>query len=124
VLPALARGAVVLSDRYTDSTLAYQASGRGLGDDLVRGLHRLACHDSWPDLTICIDVDAQTGLARRHATGEINRLDEEAAEFHGHVRRAYLDLARREPARVKVVDGSGEPSDVAERVWNTVHPHV
>lgn len=124
IVPALERGAVVLSDRYTDSTLAYQAGGRGLGDDLVLGLHEIACHGMWPDLTVCIDVDAATGLSRRHATGDTNRLDEEAAEFHDRVRKAYLEIAREQPQRVKVVDGSGAVEAVAERIWRLLERHV
>ncbi|HET8546892.1 MAG TPA: dTMP kinase [Bryobacteraceae bacterium] len=124
IIPALERDAVVLSDRYTDSTLAYQSGGRSLGDDLVLGLHEIACRGMWPDLTICIDVDSSVGLARRHAAGEVNRLDEEAAEFHSRVREAYLDLARQDPERVKVVDGAAEPEIVSEQVWSVVKPHV
>jgi dTMP kinase len=124
IVPALGRGAVVLADRYTDSTLAYQAAGRGLGDKLVFGLHEIACRGVWPDLTICIDVDAVTGLARRHAAGEVNRLDEEAGEFHERVRTAYLEIARRNPARVRVVDGTGSSAAVADQVWHLVNAHV
>jgi dTMP kinase len=124
IVPAVDRGRVVLSDRYTDSTLAYQAGGRGLGEDVVLGLHEIACHGIWPDLTICIDVDAATGLARRHATDDVNRLDEEAAEFHERVRREYLRLAQEQPQRVKIVDGSGEVGAVADRIWAVVTAHV
>jgi dTMP kinase len=124
IVPALARGAIVLSDRYTDSTLAYQSAGRGLGEDLVLGLHEIACRGIWPDLTICIDIDATTGLTRRHAAGDTNRLDEEDAHFHERVRQAYIALAGRHPQRVRIIDGSGPLDTVAERVWDLVHPHV
>jgi dTMP kinase len=124
IVPAVDGGRVVLSDRYTDSTLAYQAGGRGLGEDVVLGLHEIACHGIWPDLTICIDIDAETGLARRHATDDVNRLDEENAEFHECVRREYLRLARERPQRVKIVDGSADVNTVADRIWALVNPHV
>lgn len=124
IVPALTRGAIVLSDRYTDSTLAYQAAGRGLGDDLVLGMHQIACHGVWPDLTVYIDIDSGTGLMRRHATGDTNRLDEEAADFHERVRRAYLNLAGAHPERIRIVDGAGPVNAVAGRIWELVHPHV
>ena len=124
IIPALERDAVVLADRYTDSTLAYQAGGRSLGEDLVLGLHEIACHGMWPDLTICIDVDTATGLARRHAAGEVNRLDAEAEEFHDRVRQAYMDIARQDPERIKVIDGVEAPEIVAERVWDVVKLRV
>jgi dTMP kinase len=124
IMPAVGSGRVVLSDRYTDSTLAYQAVGRGLGEDVVLGLHEIACHGIWPDLTICIDVDAATGLARRHATDDVNRLDEEAADFHERVRCEYLRLAQEHPQRVRIVDGSGDVGTVADRIWALVNAHA
>ena len=117
ILPALERGAVVLADRYTDSTLAYQGAGRGLGEDLVFQLHHLACRDIWPEITIYIDIDPETGLARRRATDEVNRLDVEALEFHRRVRETYLCLATRFPNRIKVIDGSRDIETVAGGIW-------
>src|ERR1700738_2671731 len=66
ILPALGEGKIVLSDRFTDSTLAYQGAARGLGADVVRQVDRIACHGLVPDLTICVDIDTDTGLARAH----------------------------------------------------------
>ena len=126
ILPAWEKGAVVLSDRFTDSTLAYQGGGRGLGEDVVMQLHNLACHGLTPDLTICIDVDVETGLERTRTrqVRKPDRMDEQSIEFHRRVRDAYLDLARRYPERIKIVDGRGVMEDVSERVWGIVEPRV
>ncbi len=126
ILPAWERGAVVLSDRFTDSTLAYQGGGRELGPDVVMQLHNIACHGLQPDLTVCIDVDAETGLKRAKARNEakVDRMEEQAVEFHQRVREIYLDLARQYPERVKVVDGRGAVEAVAERVWEVVKDRV
>jgi dTMP kinase len=126
ILPALDRGEIVVSDRFTDSSIAYQGAGRGLGWDTVLAVDRIACRGLKPDLTLCIDIDTETGLARarsrnRSATAKSeSRLDEQAVEFHQKAREAYLELARREPERFKLIDGSGAPDAVAEKVWNEV----
>src|SRR6185312_6332407 len=102
ILPALSAGRTVLSDRFTDSTLVYQGVGRGLGTDLVYELDRIACRGLIPDLTLLIDIDAETGLARARQT----RMEEQGVDFHRRVREAYCQLAADEPARVKLIDGS------------------
>jgi dTMP kinase len=126
ILPAWERGAVVLSDRFTDSTLAYQGAGRGLGQDVVMQLHNIACHGLNPDLTICIDIDTEAGLERtRTRLGrEPDRMDQQAIEFHRKVRARYLELGRENPERIKIIDGNGSRRDVAQRVWRIVEPHV
>jgi thymidylate kinase len=126
IRPALDRGAIVLSDRFTDSTLAYQGAGRGLGRDVVLTLHQIACAGLNPDLTVCIDIDVATSLARAHARNrgiedkDEKRMDEQAADFHARVREAYLQLAAEHPHRIRIIDGAAEPEQVASRVWNTV----
>jgi dTMP kinase len=127
ILPALAAGHVVLSDRFTDSTLAYQGAGRGLGADVVYELDRIACRGLVPDLTLLIDIDIETGLARArqrnkgtHEAG--TRMDEMDAPFHRKVREAYRRLAADEPRRVRLIDGARDPQTVAEDVWREVAP--
>ncbi|HEX5226614.1 MAG TPA: dTMP kinase [Bryobacteraceae bacterium] len=120
ILPALEHGRIVISDRFTDSSIAYQGAGRGLGWERVLELDRIACHGVKPDLTICIDIDTETGLARAlsresSAAPEL-RFEEQAIEFHHKVREAYHELARREPERFRLIDGSGTPDAVAARV--------
>jgi dTMP kinase len=116
ILPALSAGRTVLSDRFTDSTLVYQGVGRGLGADVVYELDRIACRGLVPDLTLMIDIDAETGLARARQT----RMEEQGVGFHRRVREAYRQLAADEPARVKLIDGSQKVEVVAEQVWLAV----
>lgn len=120
ILPAWERGAFVLSDRFTDSTLAYQGHGRGLGTDVVMTLHDIACHGLQPDLTICIDIDVKTAIERARSRQKRDRIEEETPEFHTCVREAYLDLARKNPQRIRLIDGRGSVVDVAEKVWAAV----
>ena len=126
ILPAWESGSVVLSDRFTDSTLAYQGGGRQLGRDVIMQLHDIACHGIQPDLTICIDIDTEAGLGRTRLRNGTNRdrMDEEAVEFHRQVRSIYLKLAAEYPERIKIVDGNGTVEEVAERIWNVVKEKV
>ncbi len=125
ILPALRRGQIVLSDRFTDSTLAYQGAGRGLGEEVVRQLDRIATGGLKPDLTVLLDIDLETSLARARARNLAEpdagtRMDEQAVEFYRRVQEAYDRLAAQEPARFVIVDGRGDPAAVAEAVWKAV----
>ena len=129
ILPALSAGKIVLCDRFTDSTLAYQGCARGLGEDTVLTLDRIACHGLAPDLTLLIDLDLDTGLSRIHkrnvdATGSETRMDDQSFEFHRKVREAYLRLAKQYAGRFRIIDGRGTPSDVAAKVWESVAAYV
>jgi len=110
--PRLAEGWIVLCDRYADSTLAYQGYGHQQNLNEVRALVKYATGGLLPDLTLLLDVDAETGLRRgsqRHSKGgEWNRLDAYDLEFHCRVRQGYLELAKREPGRWTVID-AGQP---------------
>ncbi len=129
IVPALREGAVVVSDRYTDSTLAYQGAARGLGEEVVLLLHEIACAGLHPHVTVYLEIDEQTSLARARGrnrdlslAGDTpeTRLDEETDEFHRKVRQAFDRLADRWPHRYRRVDGRGTPEEVAARVWRTV----
>jgi dTMP kinase len=125
ILPALAEGKIVLTDRFTDSTLAYQGFGRGLGEQVVADLDRIASRGLAPDVTMLIDIDLETSISRarqRNLDLTESRMDRQAAEFHGRVREAYLAIAAREPQRFRVIDGRGDAASVAEAVWSTVAP--
>jgi dTMP kinase len=112
--PKLAEGWIVLCDRYADSTLAYQGYGHQQNLDEVRALVRYATGGLVPDLTLLLDVDAETGLSRRQKSGgEWNRLDAYQLDFHRRVREGYLELAKQEPGRWVVVD--------AGQQWEAVH---
>jgi dTMP kinase len=125
ILPALAEGKIVISDRFTDSSVAYQGAGRGLGWETVLDLDRIACHGLVPDLTICVDIDSETGLARAAGRGSSEtRLEEQAIEFHRRAREAYHELARREPRRFRLIDGRGTPEAIAAKVWEQVAPLI
>lgn len=120
--PALQAGQTVVCDRWTDSTLAYQGYGRGLGEEVVLALDRIACRGRRPDLTIWVDIDVETAL-RRAASRNLEsgnaetRMDEQGPEFYARVAAGYHALADREPERVKRVDGSGTVEEVFQRVW-------
>lgn len=118
IRPALARGRVVLTDRYVDSSLAYQGAARPLEQDEVAWVNRWATGGLLPDLTVLLDVDPAEGL--RRAADEPDRLEAEPPAFHEAVRAAFLELAAREPARYLVVDASAEPDVVAARVAHRV----
>ena len=129
--PGLASGAVVLCDRFTDSTEAYQGSGRRLGSEPVRELHRVLCGNLQPDLTILMDSNphASVSRARRRnkrdsksaARGhDENRFEQETPAFFGRVRDGYMAIAKREPGRVVIVDARGTPGQTHERILEIV----
>lgn len=122
--PALQRGEVVVSDRYTDSTLAYQGAGRGLDREAILNLHRLSVGNLLPDITLFIDVDLETSLRRASARNRGNRtlvsearIDEQSADFHERVRHGYFEIAEREPQRFRIIDGRRTIDQVAAEVW-------
>jgi len=106
IRPRLAAGEIVLSDRYADSTLAYQGYGHEVDCDLLRLLLEFATGRLWPDLTILLDVDVETGLRRKLSGGEWNRLDAYAVAFHQRVRQGYYVLAQRDPQRWVTLDAN------------------
>ena len=111
IRPALASGQIVISDRYADSTLAYQGYGRGLDLDTLRAITLFATDGLQPDLTLCLDIAPVKGLERRRqGRGEWNRLDAETLAFHQRTRQGYLELAQCEPERWVVID-AGRPAE-------------
>ena len=125
VRPGLHRGAVVVSDRYVDSSLAYQGAGRALAQEEVERLSRWATQGLLPDLTVVLDVDPATARARRGADagrGGDDRMEAESLAFHERVRAGFLALAAREPERYLVVDASAGPEEVARRVRQRLEP--
>ncbi len=121
IRPALERGVVVVSDRYADSTLAYQGYGRGADLDTLRRLLHFATGGLKPDLTLLLDVDVEIGLSRRrNCGGEWNRLDAVEVDFHKRVRAGYLELASQEPERWRIIDASQNPSVVQSNLCRVV----
>lgn len=120
ILPALARGAIVVCDRFSDSTLAYQGYGRGLDLGALGRLNRFAARGLTPDLTLLLDVSVTKGLSRRRRERDQNRLDREARNFYTRVRDGFLRLAARHPARIKLIDGAADPDTVEGRIYLVV----
>lgn len=119
--PALEMGAIVLCDRFVDSTLAYQGFGRGLDPAQLARISRAASNGLVPDLTMFLDVPVDVGLQRRHHNQlEINRIDAESLEFHERVRRGFRTLARRYPRRVRLIAGDRLPDVISREVERVV----
>ncbi|AZC36294.1 dTMP kinase [Pseudomonas chlororaphis] len=114
IRPALARGAVVLCDRFTDSTYAYQGGGRGLSVERIATLERFVQGELRPDLTLVFDLPVEVGLARASARGRLDRFELEGRVFFDAVRQAYLKRAAADPARYLLVDASQPLSQVQQ----------
>jgi len=119
IKPSLAEGKIILCDRYFDATLVYQGFARGLDTGVICDLHRLIFDDLKPDITFLLDLAPQIGLARAWRqldngtrSGSESRFEEETLSFHEKVRTGYLELARRQPGRIKVVDASRDEKQV------------
>ncbi len=106
ILPALDRGAVVLCDRYVDSTSAYQGAGRQIAPDIIGHLNRLAASGAWPDITFLLDLSAEAGLQRARERGSADRMMGETLAFHQRIRDGFLQLAQEEPNRITIIDAS------------------
>ncbi len=125
--PALSRGRVVIVDRYTDSTQAYQGRGRGVHPEAIPELNRIASRGVEPDLTFVLDVEARTGLERARGRNAANRAEEsegrfeaEDLAFHQRVRREYLRLAEAHPERICLVDGGGSQERIQAEILERV----
>jgi len=110
IRPALARGAVVICDRFASSSVAYQGFGRGMGREIVERANAIATGGLMPDLTLLLDLPADEGLARRAGAGTENHFDRETLAFHERVRAGYHDIARESPDTWRVIDAS-QPFD-------------
>lgn len=125
VFPALERGEWVISDRFADSTMAYQGYGFGLGRDVIEALYANVVGDFHPDLTIVLDLPADAGLVRAEARGSGGtRYERMGLEFHERLREGFLDIARREPDRCAVIAADDDREDVAATVLATVRERL
>jgi len=119
--PALKDGRWVISDRFSDSTYAYQGAGRGVERETIRRIDSAVLDDFAPDLTLILDLDVETGLARAHArAGTENRFEKFGTGFHEKLRNAFLDIARRNPERCRIIDASGTEDQVADQIFAAV----
>nr|WP_319215937.1 dTMP kinase [uncultured Trichococcus sp.] len=123
VLPVLESGDVIFCDRFVDSSIAYQGYARGIGEEGIREINEFATEGIEPDLTLYIDVPAEVGIQRIHANldeREYNRLDQEKLAFHEKVRAGYQQLAKANPERIVVVDGTMSREEVAEACYQII----
>lgn len=120
VRPALAEGHVVLCDRFSDSTFAYQGYGRGLDLTLLRALNEMATQGLRPDLTLLLDLDPEIGLKRVAESRATDRLEHEAIAFHRRLRDGYVELAAQEPDRIVKIDANLDPDVVQTRMREAV----
>lgn len=124
IRPALERGTIVISDRFFDSTTVYQGVARKLEPEIVAALNDFAAGGDRPDLTIVLDVDvgtARTRMLRRvRPAVAVDRMEQEPIEFYERVSEGYRELARREPARVRLLDGARSPEEIESEIWREV----
>ena len=120
--PALERGEILLSDRFFDSTTAYQGYARGLDLEMVLKINRFVCGELEPDLTLVLDLDPELGIERSRCRGalETDRFDSEKMKFHHDVRNAFLTLAKLNPGRFRVIDASRTPEQVHQQIMEAV----
>jgi len=122
IRPALAAGKWVISDRFSDSTLAYQGYGRGLPLDVLKAANDFACEGLSPDLTILLEVAPETAQARLHGRETAthtaaDRIERAGDDFHERLRRGFAELAKAHPERIVTVDANGTPDEVWEAIW-------
>ncbi|MBV9549035.1 MAG: dTMP kinase [Alphaproteobacteria bacterium] len=119
--PALARGQWVITDRFNDSTFAYQGAGRGVPRETIRRIDAAVLDDFKPDLTLILDLPVEVGLARATARGGAeNRFENMQKDFHERMRAAFLDIARKQPDRCRLIDAADNEDAVAAAIWAAV----
>ena len=126
--PALAAGRIVISDRFFDSTRVYQGTAEGMDENLLQRLEQITCDDTWPDLTVILDIDPREGMKRaaerRNESEAPDRFEKESIRLQAKRRKAYLDIAAKEPERCVVVDAEGTPQAVFKRLWQTAEKRL
>jgi dTMP kinase len=120
IRPAIARGECVIADRFFDSTTVYQGAARKLDQKIVQQLNIFAVDGCVPDITFVLDVDLQTARARMQGPRRPDRMEQETDEFYERVRQGYLELAKQEPNRLVVIDGSQSADKIAGQIWDIV----
>ena len=120
IVPAISSGAIVITDRFTDSTIAYQGFGRGIDLRLINSIDLIATERLRPDITILLDLDAEVGLKRNKGINKTDRLELEDLEFHQRVRNGYHNLAEKEPERIKLIDASAGIQEIHSRISSII----
>ena len=124
IAPAINGGKVVITDRFTDSTVAYQGYGRGIDIQLIMSINNIATEGIKPHLTILFDLDVETGLKRNKGINKVDRLELEDIEFHKKVREGYLHISEKDRERIRIVDASMPVEKISEKVWEIVRWHL
>jgi dTMP kinase len=124
--PALERGTWIVLDRFTDSTLAYQGYGRGFDVETLRKMNDFATGDVKPALTVLIDIPVELGLSRvlARSNGARDRIERAPLAFHQRLQAGYLEMAKREPERFVVIDGTAKQDEVAAQIWEAVEKRL
>jgi dTMP kinase len=121
IKPALARDMCVIADRFFDSTSVYQGAARKLDRKIIENLNALAVGDCTPDITFVLDVDAATAESRmQREPRKADRMEQQPEEFYERVRQGYRELARQEPKRIVMIDGSGDIDEIEKQIWETL----
>jgi len=120
ILPAVNSGTIVITDRFTDSTVAYQGYGRGIDLNLIYSLEKIVTAGLRPDITILLDLDVEVGLKRNRGINKLDRLELEDIEFHKKVRSGYLELATKEPERIKLIDASHGIEEIHSKIVSII----
>lgn len=129
IWPALERGAVVLCDRFADSTVAYQGYARGMDLDFLRRLNSFTLQDRWPDLTFLLDLTVEESFRRlgkvlKETAAESDRFEIQGQTFHQKVRQGFLDAAQEHPERIRRIDATLPPQEIADRIWDAVQERI
>lgn len=124
IVPALERGDVVITDRFSDSTTAYQGYGRGIDLKVIDSLDLIATGRLRPHITILLDIDVGTGLRRNRAADKKDRLELEEISFHERVRKGFISIAAKEPGRIKLIDCSGDIETVSRKVFDVADAFI
>lgn len=122
ILPALAEDKIILSDRFVDSSIAYQGGGREIGTEAVKSINDFAIENTMPELTVYFDIPSEVGLQRikKDRDGQQDRLEKEKLEFHQRVRNTYLELQSNDPERIKIINADQDPGKVVEDVLELI----
>jgi dTMP kinase len=124
ILPALNRGAAVITDRFSDSTIVYQGHGRRIDLKLIHFIESIVTEGLRPDITLLLDLDVETGLKRNRGINKSDRLELEDIEFHKRAREGYLEIAGKQPERIKLIDASESIDEIHNRIVRIVEDFI
>ncbi len=124
IKPALLENKVVITDRYVDSSLVYQGETRGLGYDTIKMVNDFATSMVYPDLTFFLNIDTAVAMERRKSVSKLDRIEQEGLDFQEKVRLAYVENAKKEPNRIKVIDASKSIEEVHEQIVNQLNEYL